>query len=58
MPLANGSGSGPDADPAFFVIALQDAKKTIFFFNSAYYFLKVHVHHFSKMKSQKEVTKQ
>jgi hypothetical protein len=25
---------------------------------SAYYFLKVHSHHFSKIKSQKEVTEQ
>jgi hypothetical protein len=24
----------------------------------AYYFLKVHLHHFSKIKSQKDVTKQ
>ncbi len=61
-----GSGSGsldpcfwimdPDPDPAIFVIDLQDASKklisnTIF---SAYYFLKVHLHHFSKIKSQKE----
>jgi hypothetical protein len=46
----------PDPDPAIFVIDLQDASKklisnTIF---SAYYFLKVHLHHFSKIKSQKE----
>jgi hypothetical protein len=39
---------------------LQDAnkkliKKTSF---SAYYFLKVHLHHFSKINSPKEVTKQ
>jgi hypothetical protein len=69
-----GSGSGsadpclgltdpdPDADPnpAIFVIDLKDAnkkqlKKKRF---SAEYFLKVHLHHFSKIKSQKEVTKQ
>jgi len=25
---------------------------------SVYYFLKVHLHHFSKIKSQKEVTRQ
>jgi hypothetical protein len=48
----------PDPDPAIFVIDLQDASKkqmfnTIF---SAYYFLKLHLHHFSKIKSQK-VTK-
>jgi hypothetical protein len=49
-----------DPDPAIFVLDLQDAKKTNFekgFF--AYYFLKVHlhVHHFSKIKSQREVAK-
>jgi hypothetical protein len=44
-----------DPDPAIFVINLQDANKKLF---SAYYFLKVHLHHFSKIKSQKEVTKQ
>jgi hypothetical protein len=51
----------PDSvsDPAIFVIDLQDAnKKTnlkkIF---SAFYFLKEHLHNFSKIKSQKEVTK-
>jgi hypothetical protein len=52
-----------DPDPAIFAIDLQDAntkliKKKIFFSFSAYYFLKVHLHHFSKIKSQKEVTKQ
>jgi hypothetical protein len=45
-----------DPDPAIFVMALQDGSKkkifeTIF---SAYYFLKVHLHRFSKIKSQKE----
>jgi len=48
-----------DPDPAIFVIDLQDAnKKTKFspkFF--ANYFLNVHLHHFSKIKSQREVTK-
>jgi hypothetical protein len=52
-----GSGSGSadpclwlmDPDPTIFVIDLQDA--TIF---SACYFLKVHLHYFSKIKSQKE----
>jgi hypothetical protein len=48
-----------DPNPAIFVIDLQDANKkqifkTIF---SAYYFLKVHLHHFSKIKSHTEVTK-
>ncbi len=61
-----GSGSGsadpclwlmdPDPDPAFSVVDLQDAnKKQIFYFIfSAYYFLKIHIHLFSKIKSQKE----
>ncbi len=48
-----------DPDRAIFVIALQDAnKKLILNKFSAYYFFKVHLHHFSKIKSQKEVTKQ
>jgi hypothetical protein len=38
-----------DPDPAIFVIDLQDANKKL---------LKVHLHHFSKIKSPKEVTKQ
>jgi len=48
--------SNPDPDPAIFVIDLQDAsKKLIFEHNfSAYYFLKVYLHHFSKIKSQTE----
>jgi len=39
-----------DPDPAIFVIDLQDANKKLNFFKkiSAYYFLNVHVHHFSK----------
>jgi len=46
----------PDPDPAIFVIDLQDAnkkqtkKKKQF---SAFYFLKVQLRHFSKIKSQK-----
>ncbi len=45
-----------DPDPAiFFIIELRDANKTQFLkFFSAYYFSKVHLHHFSKIKSQKE----
>jgi hypothetical protein len=56
MPLTNGSGSGLDPDPAIFIIDLQDASKKLIFntFFSSYYFLKVHLHHFSKIKSQKE----
>jgi len=50
----------PDPDPTIFIIDLQDAnkqkniKKTF----SAYYFLMVLLHNFSKVKSQKEVTKE
>jgi hypothetical protein len=52
----------PDQDqvPSIFIIDLQDANKKIIFKKSfpAYYFLKVLLHHFSKIKSQKEVTKE
>jgi ribosomal protein L31E len=51
----------PDADPSIFIIDLQDAKKKQIKKKSfsAYNFLKVLLHHhFSKIKSQKEVTKQ
>jgi hypothetical protein len=43
-----------DPDPAIFVID-HDASKNIIFNKifSAYYFLKVHLHNFSKIKSQK-----
>ncbi len=51
------SDQDADPDPAIFVIDLQDATKNYFKKNSAYYFLKVHSHHFSKIKSPKEVTK-
>ncbi len=49
-----------DPDPAIFYIDLQDANKKLIKKKSfsAYYFLKVHLHFFSKIKSQKEVTKQ
>jgi hypothetical protein len=52
--------SDPDLDPDFalFVIDLQDANTKLFLKNSAFYFLKVHLHHFSKIRSPKEVTKQ
>jgi hypothetical protein len=43
-----------DPDPGIFVIDLQDANKKIIFFT--FFFLKVHFYHFSKIKSQKEVT--
>jgi hypothetical protein len=53
----------PDADPhpSIFIIDLQDANNKLIFLTKyffAYYFLKVLSHHFSKIKSQKEVTKQ
>jgi hypothetical protein len=42
-----------DTDSAIFVIELQDADKNIIkIFFSVYYFLKVHLHHFSKKKCQ------
>jgi hypothetical protein len=39
-----------DPDPAIFVIDLQDAKNNFLTNFSANYFLKVHLHHFSKIK--------
>ncbi len=64
MTFWGGSGSSDpcfwqvdsDPDPAIFVIDLQDASKKLIFNKifSAYYFLKVHLHHFPKIKSQKE----
>ncbi len=44
----------PDRDPgpAIFVIDLQDANKNQIFFHKFFYFLKVHLHNFSKIKSQ------
>jgi hypothetical protein len=54
MPLTNESGSA-DPDPSIFIIDLQDANKKIFKKSfSAYYLLKEHLHHFSKIKSQKK----
>jgi hypothetical protein len=49
-----------DPDPAIFIIDRQDVNKKIILKNgfSAYYFWKVHLHQFSKIKSQKEFTKQ
>ncbi len=64
MTFWGGSGSGSadpflwlmDPDPATFFIDLQDASKKLIFYTvfSAYYFLKLHLYHFSKIKSQKE----
>ncbi len=50
---------GVDPDPSIFIIDLQDANKIFFFFKFfCILLLKVLLHHFSKVKSQKEVTKQ
>jgi hypothetical protein len=50
----------PDPDPAIFIIDLQGAIKKLRKQKSfsAYYLLKVHLHQFSNIKSQKEVPKQ
>ncbi len=66
MTLWCGSGSGSadpclwlmDQDPAVFVMDPQDANKKLLITNlkksfSAYYFLKVHLHHFSKINVKK-----
>ncbi len=45
-----------DPDPAIFVIALQDANKKLIYLQRffAYYFLKVHLHHFHRQKVKKK----
>jgi hypothetical protein len=49
---------GSDPDPAIFVLYLQDVNQKFCFLSfSAYYSLKVHLHHFSKITNHKEVTK-
>jgi hypothetical protein len=50
----------PDPDPALFISDSVDANKKYFFpiVFIAYFFFKVHLHHSSKIKSHKEVTKQ
>jgi hypothetical protein len=50
----------PAPDPAIFILDLQDDNKKQFFVEiflsfSFYYFLKVQLHHFSKIKSYKTV---
>ncbi len=49
----------PDPDPAIFVIDLQDVNKKLKKKNSfsAHYFLKVHLHHFSKKGVRKKSQK-
>ncbi len=56
IPLTN---LDADPEPAIFVCDLQNVNKKLVFLLSffAYYFLKVHLHHFSKIKSHTEVTK-
>ncbi len=66
MTFWGGSGSGsadpclwpmdPDPDPAIFVIDLQDASKKLIFLHNFFclLLLKLHLYHFSKIKSQKE----
>jgi hypothetical protein len=50
---------GADPDPSIFIIDLQDAKKKLIFLKSfsACFFLKVLLHHLSRVKSDKDVTK-
>ncbi len=44
-----------DTDPTIYVINLQDGNKNLFWKSfSAYYFLKVHLHSFSKIKVKKK----
>jgi hypothetical protein len=47
-------------DPSIFIIDLQDANKKLILEKvfSAYFSLKVLLHHFTKIKTKKEVTKQ
>ncbi len=48
----------PYPDSAIFVIDLQDANKKLFFSSFyAYFFLKIHLNHFSKIKSKKRELK-
>jgi hypothetical protein len=57
MPLTNGSGSGSWIRILLFSsLTFKMPAKNLCFYTifSAYYFLKVHLHNFSKIKSQKE----
>ncbi len=58
MPLTNGSGCGSGSCTFHHWPSIRQQKTNFLKSFSAYYFLKVHLHHFSKIKSQKEVTKQ
>jgi hypothetical protein len=53
-PCGSGSGYGSGSETLF----KTPTKNYFFKCFSAYYFLKVHLHHFSKIKSHKDVTKQ
>ncbi len=53
MPLANGSGSGSGSGSCYFRYWPSRRQQ-----KTNYYFLKVHLRNFSKIKSRKEVTKQ
>jgi hypothetical protein len=54
--LTTGSGFGPRSDSGSGSIFVSDLGKMAIFLG--YYFLKLYLHHFSKIKSHKEVTKQ
>jgi hypothetical protein len=57
VPLTNRSGSDSGSGfRIFFVSDLQDDKKN-FFKVFSYYYLKLHLHNFSKIKIYKEVNK-
>ena len=58
IPLTNGSGSGFGSCSSRQWPSRGQQKTNLKKSFSAHYFLKVHLHHFSKIKSQKEVTKQ
>ncbi len=62
MPLTNGSrsGFGCGSGSCYFRYWSSRCQRKLIFCKSfsAYYFLKVHFYHFSKIKSQKDVTKQ
>jgi len=51
------SGSGFDPDPAISVSDLQDGTQKCLF-DYYRYFIKLHLHHFSKIRNYEEVTKQ
>ncbi len=53
VPLTDRSGS----ESCYFLIDLEDDNKKLFFlsFYATYYFLKVYLHHFSKIESHKEI---